>query len=44
MLKVKYKMHRLVNMIFYFLIFALGFILGGGNIEKVFEVFSRFIS
>lgn len=39
MLKIKYKMHRLVNMIFYFIIFALGFLLGGGNIENIKETF-----
>lgn len=39
MLKIKYKMHRLVNMIFYFIIFVLGFLLGGGNFENIKETF-----
>lgn len=40
MLKAKYKMHKLVNIIFYFIIFAIGFLLGGGHLEKVLEMFS----
>ena len=39
MLKAKYKMHKLVNIIFYFLIFLIGFLLGGGKFEKVFDLF-----
>lgn len=39
MFKIKYKMHKLVNNIFYFLVFIFGFILGGGNIEKIKEIF-----
>lgn len=39
MFRLKYKMHRLVNLIFYFIVFALGFILGGGNIESIKETF-----
>lgn len=42
MFKLKYKMHRLVNNIFYFLIFLLGFIVGGGNFEKIKEIFDTF--
>lgn len=38
MLKVKYKMHRFVNLIFYLLIFILGFICGGGKIENIKEI------
>lgn len=40
MLQVKYKMHKFVNLIFYFIVFALGFILGGGKFENVKEIFS----
>lgn len=43
MLKAKYKMHRLVNLAFYFIVFATGFLLGGGKIEKVFDMFKSFI-
>lgn len=39
MLRVKYKMHRLVNLIFYFIIFAVGFMLGGGTYEKIKDYF-----
>lgn len=40
MLKIKYKMHRLVNLIFYFIIFSVGFMLGGGHIEKIKDYFT----
>lgn len=43
MLKAKYKLHRLVNILFYFIIFALGFLLGGGNYEKVVDMFNSII-
>lgn len=43
MLKAKYKLHRLVNILFYFIVFALGFLLGGGNYEKVISMFNSII-
>ena len=45
MLKIKYKLHKLVNILFYFLIFIFGFLigLGGGKIEKIFDIFRNFI-
>lgn len=43
MLKAKYKIHKLVNLLFYFIVFAIGFLLGGGKIEKVIEMF-KYIS
>ena len=43
MLKAKYKMHRLVNLAFYFLVFSAGFLLGGGHIEKMFDMFKSII-
>lgn len=43
MLKAKYKMHRLVNIVFYFIVFAIGFLLGGGNFEKIFDMFKYII-
>lgn len=43
MMKAKYKMHRLVNLLFYFLVFLAGFLLGGGHIEKVFDMFKYII-
>lgn len=42
MMKMKYKAHRLINMIFYFIVFLIGFLLGGGYIEKVKDYFSVF--
>ena len=43
MFKLKYKMHRFVNIIFYVLVFLLGFLVGGGyNYEFLKEVFSSF--
>ena len=46
MLKLKYKMHRLVNLIFYFIVFFIGFIcgIGGGKIEEIKDIFIGFIS
>lgn len=43
MLKAKYKLHRLINILFYFIVFALGFLLGGGNYEKVVDMFNSII-
>lgn len=40
MLKIKYKMHRFVNLIFYFIVFALGFFIGGGKLENIKEIFN----
>lgn len=40
MFKLKYNLHRLVNIIFYGLVFLLGFLVGGGfNYEKFKEIF-----
>ena len=40
MFKLKYNLHRIVNIIFDGLFFLLGFLLGGGyNYEKFKEVF-----
>lgn len=41
MLKLKYKMHRLVNLIFYFIVFLIGFIcgIGGGKLEEIKNIF-----
>lgn len=43
MLKAKYKMHRLVNIVFYFIVFAIGFLLGGGKFEKIIDMFKYII-
>ena len=41
--KLKYKMHKFINILFYFLFFAAGFLLGGGTFEKVIDIFNNFI-
>lgn len=41
MLKIKYKMHKIVNLIFYFIIFALGYFIGGGKFENIKKIFDR---
>ncbi len=40
-LSLKYKIHKLVNLAFYFIIFAIGFLLGGGQFEKIFNIFNN---
>jgi len=40
MLSIKYKMHKFINLLFYFIIFVLGFLLGGGNFENIKEIFN----
>lgn len=42
MFKLKYKMHRLVNILYYALIFLLGFLVGGGYDYEFFK--ENFIS
>ena len=41
--KLKRKMHRFINILFYFLFFAVCFVLGGGTFEKVINIFNSFI-
>lgn len=36
-MKAKRKAHMLVNYAFYFLFFAAGFLVGGGNLQKLIE-------
>ena len=42
MFKLKFKMHKLVNIIFYFIIFVIGFLfgIGGKYIEEIFDLFN----
>lgn len=42
-LNVKYKLHRLINIAFYFVVFGIGFLVGGGRIEKISSLFNNFI-
>lgn len=49
MLKFKYKMHKLVNLIFYFILWLSGFLVGYGmkeviTYEKIKYFFSNIIS
>ena len=41
--KLKYKLHHLINILFYFVFFAIGFIMGGGTIEKIISTFNSII-
>ena len=41
---LKRKAHRFVNMAFYFIFFIIGFIVGGGNIEKISSIINYFFS
>ncbi len=38
--RLKRMTHMLINRFFYFLAFTLGFVLGGGTIEKITGLFS----
>lgn len=38
--KIKGKLHRFINFAFYFVFFAIGFIMGGGSLEKVVSIFN----
>ena len=45
MIKIKYKLHRFVNLIFYFIVWLSGFLVGYGtkgvlNYEKIKESFA----
>lgn len=42
--RMKRQAHRLVNVMFYFGAFALGFYLGGGTLEKMSDIFRFFVS
>lgn len=33
--RLKFKLHRLLNVLFYLFFFALGFIVGGGNLSNI---------
>lgn len=43
MFRLKYKLHKFINIAFYFMFFAIGFILGGGNLEKIIDMFKSII-
>lgn len=40
---LKRKLHYLINMVFYLLFFILGFLIGGGKIEKISDFFNNII-
>lgn len=40
--KIKYKLHHLINVAFYLLFFIAGFLIGGGKIEKISDMFNIF--
>ena len=39
--KAKRKIHYLINMAFYILFFIVGFLIGGGKIEKISDIFNN---
>lgn len=39
-LRAKRKIHYLINMAFYLLFFVAGFLIGGGKIEKISDIFN----
>lgn len=41
--KLKYKLHHLINISFYLIFFIAGFIMGGGSIEKIFDIISNML-
>ena len=41
--RLKYLLHKLVNLLFYGLVFFLGYMLGGGHYEKVIDMFNGII-
>ncbi len=41
--KIKRKLIYLINAAFYILFFVIGFLLGGGNIEKISNIIHNFI-
>lgn len=38
--RLKGKLHRFINILFYLVFFILGFLLGGGKFEKINNLFS----
>lgn len=42
--RLKGKLHKLINLAFYFVFFAIGFLMGGGKIEKISSIFSNLFS
>jgi hypothetical protein len=42
--RAKAKMHKFINMAFYFVFFFIGFLVGGGKIEKISSIFNYFFN
>lgn len=42
MFKLKRKCHLIINNIFYFIFFILGFLIGGGLYENIKDIFIKF--
>lgn len=40
-LRTKYKIHRFINLAYYFIFFIVGFLIGGGKIEKISYFFNN---
>ncbi len=43
-LKIKYKLHHFVNILFYLIFFIIGYMLGAGLNEKIFSIINNFIN
>lgn len=41
LMKTKRKLHYLLNYLFYFLFFGAGFLLGGGSVNNILEMFNK---
>ncbi len=42
--RLKGKLHYLLNCAFYLIFFIIGFLLGGGKIEKISDIFNNFFN
>lgn len=42
--RIKSKIHKFVNIAFYLIFFIIGFLVGGGNFEKISTIINNFIN
>lgn len=40
--RLKYKLHHLINCLFYIFFFIVGFLVGGGSLEKIIDYINIF--
>lgn len=41
--RLKYLLHKFINLLFYAIVFFIGYVLGGGNYEKMVNMFNSII-